>query len=1442
MNSAEYSELKNSLNKDEAELISLSLQLNGLLRLRDNSSDRGDRVKALQDDIERLTQVIRVSQCALQLCTVTVTPNSPSASPKFFKMLVECGFPRFKPSNQDVLEYLDSFELACSSLEAPCAEWPTLFKRLIPFDDSTTLQWVSEASAGLNWQEVKQLIIQHYQDSSSQRLRETKFLGIKLQSGESLACFCDRFIKAMHLAQMDSNTELCKTLFLSTLPRELSANCSILSHSCTTVRELANLALNIQNTKDSKNSLSQFINRGPAVGGEQPPPPPPRFPPPHASHPSIPANSYPKGNFCFYCKSRSHNIEDCEKRKRKNAVITPNQAVSASCQLNECTSSESTDATNSLEIPDSHCSVQTYHSPGQLFSVPILLNGINVTAHLDSCSQVSILSEELVSQLNLPTAPCSLQLLSFNRRPSSASRLVKEPLLVKLGSLEVQQQFCVCELQAPLTCVLGTDAFQKLNLFIGGFQLAHDTTAPEEIDESDSDATYNIPPSSSIRDLISRSIEASLTHNQTNTPGFCNLPNSRVALPAKDDTPSWIGQYPIAHALSETVTKQIDDWLQEGIIKPAPVGCQWNSSLIVIKKQLSNGSIKYRVCLDPRHINSKLSDDKFPIPVLRDLLDRTAGAKIFSALDLKSSYHQFQVDSKDQPKTAFTWKGIQYVFEGCPFGLKTLTSIFQRVISELFSDFEFVIAYVDDILVFSNTVEEHIEHLNKVIVRLSEANLTLNAEKCLFGFSQLHVLGHVVSNNGIRVDSSKFEDINKCPRPQNAKEVQSFLGLMNYFRDFIPHFARISRPLDELRNISGKDFIWKNEHESAFATLKQCLFSAPILSPPNFQKQFYIASDASTFALGATLFQLEKDLDDSRQFSLVNPVGKKFVKFCSRALRKAECNYPAWKREFLAIVYALKKFQGYIVGHKVTLLTDSKPLSFLLSQKQLSTVHYSWIETILQFNLEIIYLPGQLNVLPDLLSRLTVDTPTSTSSAMSAVITTVDIPSSTDASATTNSEVLEASRRGLQVVPISQRPSTLRDFHALTHCNAEELYARVIRAGQYWLSLRSDCRNFTASCKECQKFTIAKSGFHPQSSIQAFSPMDHVLVDLLGPLPESSGCRYILVAIDVFSRFIFLRALDDKTPDSTAKALYSIFCSFGHPKILQTDNGGEFVNGLLQSLESLYQWDHRKVLPYHPQANGLVERAVRTTIDFIRKHVSSAEDWANALDSVQLKINQRICSTHKSAPFDVMFARKLNDFKVFDAPVKAETSPEATEERIDFIQKIVYPSISSIQAGVARKRNRVWNRRHRLVEFLPGSCVMARNPTPTTKFDVRYLGPFRVVRKTKGGSYVLAIADGQILPRNFAPSSLKLARMAFPVTSFLVHKIVDFKLENGTALYKVRWFGFNENDDTWEPESSFEDPEVPRRFFSDFESSSILAGSDVIPSNPSVNNNRVDSH
>lgn len=305
---------------------------------------------------------------------------------------------------------------------------------------------------------------------------------------------------------------------------------------------------------------------------------------------------------------------------------------------------------------------------------------------------------------------------------------------------------------------------------------------------------------------------------------------------------------------------------------------------------------------------------------------KVAGHKYFTTIDLSQAYHRMPVDKKSQPLTAFTYNGIQYMFARAPFGLKPLTSIFQRGMSHLLGDLHYCGIYVDDIIVFSKTIDERLAHVKVVIQRLTEAKLIINREKSKFLSTEVILLGFVVNEHGRRVNSEKLANVQAWAYPTNKKMIQRYLGLFNYFREYIPLYSTITAPLNQLRNTRG-NFELNEFQKKSFDAVRNLVAQAPILSFPDFNAPFFVATDASNVGIGAVLYQMPNGKDNHSKIN--------YISFQARSLLPHEKNYPAYKKELLGIIFALMKFHQYLWGRKFTLYTDHRPLTYLHDQKEL---------------------------------------------------------------------------------------------------------------------------------------------------------------------------------------------------------------------------------------------------------------------------------------------------------------------------------------------------------------------------------------------------------------------------------------------------------------------------------------------------------------------------
>ena len=414
--------------------------------------------------------------------------------------------------------------------------------------------------------------------------------------------------------------------------------------------------------------------------------------------------------------------------------------------------------------------------------------------------------------------------------------------------------------------------------------------------------------------------------------------------------PSW-PPYRLGPAEQDEMEEQVKDLLAQGFIRPS--ASLYGAPILFVPKK--DG--RWRMCIDYHALNKQTVKDQFPLPRIDSLLERLGQAMVFTKLDLASGYHQIAMEETSIQKTAFRTNRGHFEFIVMPFGLYNAPATFQRLMNKVFADKldKFIAVYLDDILIFSQSLEEHWEHLRWALARLREAKLYGRLHKCEFLKDQVEYLGFEVGPRGIQASPGKVWAIIEWPRPKSVHDIRSFLGLASYYRRFVRGFSEMARLLTQLMK-NGVEWNWSTAQHQAFNRLKLALTTAPVLKLPDFGRQFVVTTDASDAAVGAIL---EQDFSNGLQ-----PVA-----FASRKLNDAEMRYSAYERELLGIVWALAQWKHYCRGpHSVIIQTDHAPLRHLPKQASVNTRVWKWINVMQGYNLEIRHIPGKRNP-ADTLSR-----------------------------------------------------------------------------------------------------------------------------------------------------------------------------------------------------------------------------------------------------------------------------------------------------------------------------------------------------------------------------------------------------------------------------------------------------------------------------------------
>jgi hypothetical protein len=850
-----------------------------------------------------------------------------------------------------------------------------------------------------------------------------------------------------------------------------------------------------------------------------------------------------------------------------------------------------------------------------------------------------------------------------------------------------------------------------------------------------------------------------------------------------DHTPVNTPPYQTTPQRRQIIDEHITKMLSDNIIRPSK--SPWASGVVLVPKK--SGGVRF--CVDYRRLNAITKRDVYPLPRVDDVLSSLQGKKWFSKLDLTSGYWQILVDDASREKTAFISSSGLYEFNVMPFGLTNAPATFQRLMDLVLAGvkWQYGLVYLDDIIVYSATFDNHIKDLKEVFDRFTESQLVVNPAKCSFCEKSVEYLGHVISSEGISPDPQKVEAIQGIAAPGNIKQLQSFLGLANYYRRFVKNFATSAAPLYRLlhKNVPWK---WGLAEDKAFRMVKASIASKSLLFHPDWSLPFVLDTDGSKIGLGAVLSQIRDGCEEP-------------LAFASRSLSPAEAKWHCCEFEALAVVWGVQTFAHFLSDKPFTVRVDHHNLRWL--QTATKSRLQRWALELQGYHYTVEYRRGIEHCNCDGLSRnptageikdpasrttcclcshtnypladdnclLTVANDSTcdfnlielrraqqSDSFYQEIVTKLRTPHSVDTVGETERKqdfcvendllfFIDKSSSWLPVLRL-YAPAAFRDkicqlFHSSElsgHLGVTKTYGRL-RERFYWPRMSHDIRRFVQSCELCQKRKTRARRHGLLRPIDVNEPWEVVGMDLLGELPRTQkGNRYCLVFIDHFTKWpevIPLRQIDANTiSDCIHKYL---ICRHGCPAKLLSDRGPQFLASIVRRLCHRYGISKVFTTAYHPQGDPQAERFMKILADTMA--VLSNErrkDWDKFCDSIAFAYRTAVHPTTRYTPFFLNHLReaKFPQDRVFEeelGAIPSLLSPDLDEARFAVMKKVraqVHEFIRESQL----KSKRLYDRKATELQFNVGSLVMVQRPPGIArKLEDKWIGPFTVIAVDDNG-------------------------------------------------------------------------------------------------------------
>ena len=868
----------------------------------------------------------------------------------------------------------------------------------------------------------------------------------------------------------------------------------------------------------------------------------------------------------------------------------------------------------------------------------------------------------------------------------------------------------------------------------------------------------------------------------------------------------------------EAVVEMVTKMLKTGVIIPSQAS-EYSQVHLVNKDRTGATANNFRFTIDYRNLNSACKPLGWPLPNIKQLLQRLGAkrSKYFAVVDLTSGYHQAPLSKKSQEATAFiTHMGV---FQWCrvPMGLKGAGSYFQQQLAnEVLAGIIYHIceSYLDDVIIHGDTFEKYLANLRTVFARFRRHLITLNPNKCRFGHSQIEYVGHVIDQDGITFSREKIAKVLQIPKPIKEKELKSFLGLANYFRDHVPNHSTTVHPLNELlRNYTrSKRIEWNTAAEAAFIQIKEDINQCPFLFFLDEFSPVTLHTDASDYGIGAYLFQTVGGIE--------RPIA-----FVSHALTASQITkWSTPEKEAYAIFYALGKLDYLLRDIKFTLRTDHKNLTLPFLNNEQNARVKRWKLAIQQYDFDVEFIKGADNIVADGFSRLIPTTP-DTLNAISEI-----------------NNLNEFTLTSVHKRRIGQVHNSV-----VGHSGVDKTIERLMRNEQEpWPFMRQHVQWFIKRCPCCQKQSVLNvKAFTRPFTTARYEPFECINIDSIGPLDaDEFGNRYIIVIIDCFTRFVELVSTLSTDAASAARAVFTTVGRSGCPSQALTDNGSQYKNEFFQTLCDLMGIEVFQTLAYSKEENGLVERANKEVMRHLRAIIfdrNIKHNWSRFLPLVQRIMNATVHESLGASPAQLLFgnAIHLDRRVILDRREIFRNIREPREQTLNhWVEEMIKAQAAVIKASQEHQRIRddahIVAHDTRRTEFAVNSYVLVNYPHngitggPPSKLLTHKKGPFRVVNKV-GSTYTVENLVNNKLEDYHITSLTKFEydvdevdprlianrdSQMWDVEAVLSHR-GDPRGSKKQLFFLIKWVGFDASQNTWEPWENVRDTAALQAYLMD---------------------------